>query len=188
MTGIDLTPDFGAVAMRLTELTGWNRQVSFVTGNALAMPFSDVSFDGAITLHAAINIEDKSSLYREIARVLKPGATFAIYDILVGPTPGDLVFPVPWANRPDTSHLVDLETLCALLNDAGFEVADTVDRTPEALHFFADTERRQAEGEQGAPGLVSVMGEGYRRMVMNSHRNVAEGRTAPWEIHCRKRQ
>ena len=53
-------------------------------------------------LHVSMNIEDKESLCREVARVLHSGAIFAIYDVMQT-AEGELLFPVPWATTKETS-------------------------------------------------------------------------------------
>ena len=64
VTVLDLTAEYCAVGERLTAWTHLADQVSFVCGNALAMPFPDGSFDVVWTQHASMNIADKAGLYR----------------------------------------------------------------------------------------------------------------------------
>ncbi len=64
VTVLDLTAEYCAVGATLTAWTNLKEQVSFVCGNALAMPFPDGSFDVAWTQHASMNIADKAGLYR----------------------------------------------------------------------------------------------------------------------------
>lgn len=45
VTGIDLTAEFCRVAEMLTRLTGLAGQVDYRQGNALDLPFEDMSFD-----------------------------------------------------------------------------------------------------------------------------------------------
>jgi ubiquinone/menaquinone biosynthesis C-methylase UbiE len=70
------------------------------------MPFPDRSFDGAYMLHVGMNIEDKEKLASEVARVLRPGSVFGIYDVM-RTGPGELAYPVPWAAR-DLSSLASV--------------------------------------------------------------------------------
>src|SRR5262245_32962409 len=82
VTGVDLTPDYIAAAGELARRTGLAGRIDYRVASALAMPFEDSAFDAAITLHAAMNIQNRAGLYREVARVLKPGAVFCSYDVM----------------------------------------------------------------------------------------------------------
>ena len=63
VTVLDLTAEYCAVGETLTAWTNLEDQVSFVCGNALAMPFPDGTFDVVWTQHASMNIADKARLY-----------------------------------------------------------------------------------------------------------------------------
>src|SRR5512140_2157700 len=120
VTGIDLTPEFIRSARLLTDACGLSDRVTFVEGNALAMPFDDGSFDVAWTQHAAMNIEDRATLYSEIGRVLKPGGILAFFDILAG-SGLPLDYPLPWADDPSICFVYTTEQTRAFLEAAGFE-------------------------------------------------------------------
>ena len=87
VTGIDLTPEFCAIARHLTALLGLDKRVCFKQGSALAMPFADESFDAAYSMNVSMNIADKSGFYGEIFRVLRPGARLVLSEIAKGPGP-----------------------------------------------------------------------------------------------------
>ena len=59
VTGVDLTPEFVAVAIELTRRTGLAQQVDFREGSALELPFPDASFDLGWTQNVAMNIADR---------------------------------------------------------------------------------------------------------------------------------
>lgn len=185
VAGIDLVPEFCAVARLLTEKVGLAGKVEFHQGSALAMPFADAVFDGAYTMHVAMNIEDKPALYREIHRVLRPETIFGIYDILAGAEPGPLNYPVPWSSTAETSFLASIGEMEALLEHAGFEILVRTDRTRFALEYFERMRERAAAGSSPL-GIHLVMGEGFKEKIGNLRVNIEAGRCSPWEIVCRR--
>ena len=82
VTGVDLSEPFVDAARYLTARTGQSGQVAFETGDALNLPFDAGRFDAVLLQHVAMNIADRTRLYREIRRVLKPGGRFATYDVV----------------------------------------------------------------------------------------------------------
>ncbi len=135
VTGIDLTPAFIRAAIRLTEAVGLDDRLHFETGSALALPYEDHRFDALVTLHAAMNIADRARLYREMARVLKPGGRLAVYDVM-RLRDGELRFPVPWADTPEISCLLTPEQTESQLREAGLTVREVEDRSAIAPKFF----------------------------------------------------
>ena len=119
VTVLDLTAEYCAVGERLTAWTHLGDHVSFVHANALDMPFPDATFDVVWTQHASMNISDKAGLYREIARVLRPGGRFAFFDVLAGPNQ-PIHYPVPWASDPSFSFLLSPDETRELITRAGF--------------------------------------------------------------------
>jgi SAM-dependent methyltransferase len=184
VTGIDLTPGYVAAAEELARRTGLADRVAYRVASALAMPFEDGTFEGAITLHVAMNIKDRAGLYREVARVLKPGAVFCIYDVMKGGNAG-LTYPVPWAETPATSHLTTPQQMQALLRDAGFEVAEVEDRTAFAIDFFRESLANAAAGPPPL-GLHVVMGATAREKLGNVLANLESGAIAPTVMIARR--
>ena len=184
LTGIDLTPDNIDVAQALTARLGLSDSVRFETASALSMPFEDATFDAAISFHVAMNIPDRDGLYREIARVLRPGATFCLYDVMKT-GPGDIVYPVPWSETAETSHVASPEETQSYLRQAGFEVVETEDRREFALQIFR---QRLAGGESDGPpplGVHLMMGETWREKFKNTLQNTEAGRIAPVQMTAR---
>ncbi len=185
VAGIDLTPEYISTAKTLTDMTGLAGKVSFEVASALDMPFDGEAFDAAITIHVAMNIAKRAELYREIARVLKPGAAFCAYDVM-RKNGEDLAFPVPWAQSAETSHLTTPDQMRALLDDAGFEVQEVEDRTDIAIAFF---QQRLASSEEGPPplGVHLVIGPSAPEKFKNTMDNVQNGRIAPVQIIARRK-
>jgi len=180
VTGIDLTPDYVAAATVLTERTGLGDRATFQVASALAMPFADAAFDAAISLHVAMNIPDRVALYREIARVLRPGAAFVLYDVMQAGD-GGLAFPLPWAQSAAASHLTTAEETRALLEAAGLTVRAVEDRTVFAREFF---QRGLAAAAKGPPplGIHLLMGANAREKIGNMVANLEAGRMAPVQM------
>jgi len=185
VTGIDLTPEYIDVAQQLTARLGLSASLQFETASALAMPFEDGSFDAAVTFHVAMNIQDRAGLYAEIARVLRPGATFCIYDVMKT-GPGDIVYPAPWAETAETSHVASPEETLEYLRQAGFEIVETENRREFALQFFR---QRIAGSESDGPPPLSIhllMGGTWREKFKNTLQNTEAGRIAPVQMIARR--
>ena len=90
VTGIDLTPEFVDAAIELSDLVGMSAQVDFQVGSATQIPFEEDSYDSTTMIHVGMNIEDKVTMMKEMARVTRPKSTVLVYDVMrVGE--GDLV-------------------------------------------------------------------------------------------------
>src|SRR5579864_1635482 len=121
VAGIDLTPEFCAVARELSQLVGGDDRLRFHEGNALQMPFAAGSFDGAYSMNVAMNIGDKDGLYREIHRVLKPKAWLFLSELARGPGPNP-DYPTPWAARSAASFLAAPDATRQRLEACGFAI------------------------------------------------------------------
>lgn len=186
VTGVDLSQDYCRTAEMLAERLGMQASVSYRQANALDLPFEAGSFDAVWTQHAAMNIEDKSGLYGEIVRVLRPGGLLAIYDVCAGDE-GPPHFPVPWARAPEQSHLASQAELRDLLVAAGLEPFHWNDTTAKGLAWFEERNARASAG--GAPaalGFHLLMGADFQEMAANMVRNLAQDRVSLVEVLARK--
>lgn len=185
VTGIDLTDEYCRAAVMLSAKVGLGGLTDYRQGDATDLPFDDGVFDVVWTEHVAMNIPDKSRLYEEMYRVLKPGGTLAIYDILAGPS-GTVLFPVPWARTPDTSFLVAPHELRELLEDAGFAITEWSDTTEVAREWFISLAEKIRKEGFPALGFHLLVGTDFREMAQNQGRNLQEGRIALGQVVARK--
>lgn len=185
VTGIDLTEEYCRAATLLSAKTGLTHLVDYRQGDATRLPFEDQSFDVVWTEHVAMNIPDKARLYGEMHRVLKPGGTLAIYDVLAGPS-GPVLFPVPWARTPQTSFLVTPDALRTLLGEAGFAVTEWRDTTEVARTWFVALAEKIRRDGLPPLGFHLLLGSDFKEMAQNQGRNLQEGRIALAQIVAHK--
>ncbi len=76
VTVCDLNPDMLRVGRTKTVDTGWLSGVTWVTGNAEALPFADDSFDLVCISFGLRNVTRIDAALHEFFRVLKPGGRF----------------------------------------------------------------------------------------------------------------
>ncbi len=186
VTGIDLTPEYIDTCRALSAWVKLEKQTTFEQGSALSMPFDDETFDAGYMLHVGMNIEEKTRLFNEIFRVLRPGASFAIYDVM-RLNQGKLLYPVPWATESSTSHLANLEQYKQALCEAGFEVVKTKNCRDFALTFFDNMRKKTAtNGGPPALGIHTLMQESTTVKIENLVKGIAKNYIAPIEIIARK--
>lgn len=182
VSAIDLTPEYCSTAKTLTDLTGLGEHILYYDGSALSLPFEDLTFDGAYTIHTAMNIEDKARLYAEIHRVLQPGAYFGIYDVMAGPNTAPLTFPLPWASAAESSFLASPDEMRALLTDAAFNVITEDDLRGHALLVL----KKMLDAAPGPLGPAIMLGDDYKVKVKNLLDAITAQKCAPRVMICQK--
>lgn len=186
VTGVDLTQEYVETGTTLCSWVGLAGRVNLEQGNATATPYADGTFDKAFMLHVGMNIADKPILASELHRVIKPGGTLGIYDVMrVGD--GELTYPVPWATDDRGSVVGTPAEYEKALKSAGFAITDKRNRRDFALEFFARLQAVNAHAA-GPPalGLHILMGETAPEKVRNMIENISDNRVAPVELIAKK--
>ena len=85
VVGLDQSPEMLAEARRRLLLAAETKRVRLVEASAKELPFEDASFDGLTSAYLLRYLDDLPAGLRELARVLRPGATAALLDFGVPP-------------------------------------------------------------------------------------------------------
>lgn len=146
LTGIDVEPQLVERTKWLVDKKGLSAKVEVKLVEPGPLDFSDNEFDIVFSKDSMIHIPDKSAIFSEILRVLKPGGVFAASDWLVGENADS---SPEWARVRKLSHL-DFKVFTATeteltMKHAGFERVSTLDRNAWYASNSA-TEYIQLEG------------------------------------------
>jgi demethylmenaquinone methyltransferase/2-methoxy-6-polyprenyl-1,4-benzoquinol methylase len=87
VVGVDQSPEMLDEARRRLLLAAETKRVRLVEASAQELPFEDESFDGLTAAYLLRYLDDLPTDLRELARVLRPGATAALLDFGVPPGP-----------------------------------------------------------------------------------------------------
>jgi len=168
---IELTADYCAGAELLNKLTGLEDLIGVYEGSALDMPFDDDSFEVAWMQNVGMNIEDKSGLYTEVCRVLKPGGCFAFQEMAAG-NADTSYFPLPWATDTADNLLVSIDEMQSMLEESGF-----------VAEYYEDVSDSQLNPSSGgapanirqAPLSLSTYVDDLGLKAENAQRSLKEG-------------
>jgi arsenite methyltransferase len=160
VVGVDLSADSVASATRAAAEAGLSRRVSFVQGDAEALPLEDESVDGVLCECALCTFPDKAAAAREFSRVLRPGARVALSDITASADelPPELLSLQAWVACIADAR--PLEEIASLLEGTGLMV-ETTERHDHALAAMLDrVDARLRTARLLGAGLA---GDGVRR-------------------------
>ena len=108
-----------------------------IHGDYMRIPEGDERFDAAIAIEATVHAPDKTAVFREICRVLRPGACFAGYDWCLTEDfdPGNAEHLRIKNDIMIGDALPDIAVTsetCTALRMAGFELLEARDLAPES--------------------------------------------------------
>jgi arsenite methyltransferase len=150
--GVDMTPAMLERARAAAARQGF-ANVEFREGRLEALPVADGSVD-AVTSNCVINlVPDKKAVFREVARVLRPGGRLVISDIVLdGPLPkaieADLL-----AYSGCVSGALRREAYFALLGAAGLQDVEVL-RDIDALASLAEVSPDELRDLQERTGVA----------------------------------
>lgn len=129
VTALDVTPEMLDVAAGLARERGLSN-IAFQSGDAMALPFDDGSFDVLTSRLSAHHYGDPARALAEAFRVLKPGGRFLLADT-IAPEDATLdTFNNCFELLRDASHVRNWRATewLRMLSGAGFETAEVLDR------------------------------------------------------------
>lgn len=151
MVGADFS---AATVKRAIKLNGENRTLSFVVGDAEALPFEDASFDVVLNVESSHCYGDQAAFVAEVARVLRPGGIFTWADIRA---------PAMMPMTEDAFDHPDLELMSA----------ETI--TPGVLRALDMLSARKAERIARVPLISGFLGEFAATKGTTLYKAFAEG-------------
>jgi len=135
VVAVDLTEEYCETARWLNQLAGLDDRISVRQADVTDLPFEDATFTLMFSQHVQMNVADKALLYEEARRVLVDGGQLAVWDI-VAEEDCEPDFPVPWADRPEYSHLTTSDRLRSAIGASGFEIEQWNDLTDQAASIM----------------------------------------------------
>lgn len=159
--GIDIHTQGIEAARTAAQRSQFELQATFEIANAAErLPFPDASFDAVICIDAVNHLPDRQSIFREWARVLRPGGRLVFTDPIV---------VTGWLTNEEIAIRSSIGFFLfvpagvdeQLLGDAGFSSVTAVDRTENMARMASRwrtarearaAELRQIEGEQTFDG------------------------------------
>lgn len=186
--GVDLHREGIAAARARAEAEGLTPRASFDEHDASrALPFPDASFDGLICVDAVNHLPQRGQVFRDWARVVRPGGHLVVTDpiVVTGPLTNEEI-----AVRSSVGFFLFVPAGIdeRLLAAAGFEVVTTADRTENMARIAA---RWRAARDARAGELRRVEGdltfEGQQRFFEVAARLADERRLSRLAFHARRR-
>jgi SAM-dependent methyltransferase len=143
MTGVDFAPSAIARCRAAHGQTG----ITFVTGDAEALPFAGGSFDAVLSVESSHCYPSVPRFLAEVSRVLRPGGSLLLADFRHSTMP-------PGAE----SALFEQEDVACLRNqiaDAGLRIVEEEDITANVLRALRlNSPKRRAQLERRTPRLL----------------------------------
>jgi microcystin synthetase protein McyJ len=156
ITGIDITPVHIDKGRERVAKRGLEKQIDVRLGSATAMDFPDASFDKVLALECAFHFDTRDQFMREAFRVLKPGGTFALADML--PNPGQKLSPInafgrKYGHIPEANYY-DREEYSRRLKAAGFDDVLVESIREDVFPGMAKYARQRVEGNKKMDEVV----------------------------------
>ena len=137
ITGLNISEYQARKCSTYNRKAGLDDLCGVLRGDFMHMPAADESFDAAYQIEALPHAPDKTAAYKEVFRVLRPGAVFAGYDWCMTPLfeggnaeHRSIKQRIEYGNAlPEIASFADIQDC---LQAAGFELVEAHDRASDA--------------------------------------------------------
>jgi phosphoethanolamine N-methyltransferase len=189
VVGIDVEDALVVAARELVARKGLSDRIEFRLVEPGPMPVAAASFDVVFSKDAMVHIPDKSALYADVLRALRPGGWFIAADWLWSPGAGESAVVREWLSRGPLKFvfttLVEAE---AALRQSGFSSV-TVEDVRAHLQASNREEINVLEGP-ARQRLAALVGEGMADSRLASARGrqaaLDSGDLVPAHLRARK--
>ncbi|HEY3994420.1 MAG TPA: methyltransferase domain-containing protein [Mycobacterium sp.] len=164
ITGIDITPVHIDKGRERVAKRGLEKQLDVRLGSATAMDFPDASFEKVLALECAFHFDTRDQFLSEAFRVLKPGGTVALADML--PNPGQKLsainaFGRKYGHIPEANYY-DREEYSRRLSAMGFDDVVVESIREDVFPGMAKYARQRVEGNMKMADVVVEVSEDDR--------------------------
>jgi ubiquinone/menaquinone biosynthesis C-methylase UbiE len=128
-TGVDISPDLIRIGEREIAGAGLRDRIELRVAPATRLPFEDGAFDVVLTSHVLKHLDDDTLLasFREVARVLRPGGRFLLWEFAKSPRSALLFWSARLTGLPPPFQLRTVAEFSRALRLTGFHRVAPVD-------------------------------------------------------------
>lgn len=151
ITGIDVTDVRIQTGREYVASQGLSELIDLQIGDATRTKFADASYDKLLAVECAFHFNTRRDFMREAARLLRPGGTLALTDMIPrrGINPSGYMRESGTVNTgiclENTANAYDADVYAAYLAEAGFEQIRIESLMDWTLPGFIDWMRREAK-------------------------------------------
>jgi ubiquinone/menaquinone biosynthesis C-methylase UbiE len=127
--GVDVSPDLIRIGEQEVAKAGLHDRIRLQVAPATRLPFEDGAFDVVLTSHVLKHLDDEAlfTSFREVARVLRPGGRFLLWEFEKRPRSALLFWSARLSGLPPPFQLRTAPEFSQVLRSTGFSRVARVD-------------------------------------------------------------